>query len=335
MKNKKGEFFIGTIFLMSLLATQPLATIGNSVQPTITTPSPTIPLAPQSTQAQQSQTHAQHAKNLGKNKLARFAAWASLACTSAIGVFISYKTLEEIFDYVLEQLPLLRVHHLGTAQAASALLVGPPALVSLLRLGPLGWYFYYMLYAGERLSPLLAQQSLHDLSVYVNHLQTVKSVQAELLTVIDLINQQLENKKEVLSHPIDPVLLQQLEDAINQDEAYIQQIIQQLQMFLSDEEIAEVLQSVQQPLKDIPDFSITTNLQDQAHTIAQSLQASDVDLGYDVVVLNQLIKDLIDYWQLYTTSLAEGIDSSMQFCNNVYWIEQIIITWFDRALFSA
>lgn len=334
-KRRTGEFFIAHLCMIAIMfGGHPLAALGTSVPSTVPTQSSTTTTTPSSTQAQQSQAHAQHSKNLGKNKLAQLAAWVSLIGTASFTIFFSYKTFEELFDQIMLQLPVLKIHHGGAAQIVSTLLVAPASIYSLLRVGPLGWYFYYMLYAGERLSPLLAQKALHDLSVYVNHLQTVKTVQAELLAVIDLINQELDAKKQPVLQEIDMVALEALGAALEQNDVYIQQVIAQLHVFLSDDEIAAVLQAMQ-PSKDIPDFSITTNLQDQAHTIAQNLQASDVDLGYDVVVLNQLIRDLIGYWQQYTVSLAEGIDNSLQFCTNVYAVEQVIINWFDRSLFSA
>ena len=273
-------------------------------------------------------------KNLGKNSLAHLAAWVSLVCSSSVGIFLSYKTSVDLFNQLFQYLPL-NILQGQVAQFASLAVVAPISIAALIKFAPLSWHFYYMIYAGERLSPFLAQIALHDLSVYVHHLKIIKLVQQELSAIIQQINQAANARNMKIKSLINPALINQLEDAVFQNDAYVQQIIAQLHQFLSDDEINYYIENGYLKHKDNFDFSIATDLQAQTHGLAQNVQVSDVDLGYDATVLNQLITELIAYWQQYTTGLAEGINNQLQFCQNVYFVEQIIINWFDRSLASA
>lgn len=286
-------------------------------------------------------------KKLGKNHLAQLAAWVSLFCSSALGISLSYTTLEQVCEKALLQLYVGKEITQSAAQLMSMIVIVPTSLVALIKGAPLGWYFYYVLFAGERVSPLLAQTVLRDLSAYIHHLHVIKDVQKELLSIIHQINQDVNvdaapTKNYAYSNgQVDPALLYILEEAIAHDEVYIQEIVAQLYQFLSAEEIHNYMHDQnmvfynQQSGKDVQNISVTSDVQLQVQNIAHALQDYDVDLGYYAIALNKLICDLIIYWQRYTTGLAEGIDNSLQFCQNVYFVEQIIINWLDRPLLST
>jgi hypothetical protein len=291
-----------------------------------------------SNQESSSTSQAAMIHSLGKNRLAQSAAWVSFICSSYMSAFVSYKTLSEFLDKCFLQIPFIKDYHEGLARNASVIILTPAVLVMLMKYASLSWYFYYMLYSGERASPLLAQEALRNLTLYVHHLKVVKSVQKELLEVIDQINQALKEQTKQ-SASIDPLLLTQLEETISHNEAYIQQVLLQLHQFLSDEDIHQYTDYEQMLFlseieKSNSASSATADLEEQMHTIVHHLQTSGIDWGYDCMLLNHLIQELIDYWQQYTIGLAEGIDNALHFCQNVYFVEQVIINVLDRTLVS-
>ena len=116
-------------------------------------------------------------KNLGQNRFAWIAAWGLLLCSSALGISLSYTTLEQVCEKVLLQFHVGQKITQLVARLMSMTVIAPASVVSLITCAPLGWYFYYILFAGERISPLLAQEVLRDLSAYIHHLQVIKAVQ--------------------------------------------------------------------------------------------------------------------------------------------------------------
>lgn len=278
---------------------------------------------------------------LGKNKAAQAGAWASLGFTAALFSWLNYKTCEQILESCMEYIPFLHSYHEKTAKIAALTITAPFSLVALMRYGPLVKYFFYILYAGERVSPLLARDALHDVRVYVEHLQSIKGVQKDLYDVINQINQMSQGdsvtpKREREAAAIDPALLMALEQAIQHDELYLHNVLQQLQQFLSAEELlsyAQELSSLQGAYA--KDYSIASELQQQTQAVITQLQATVLSMGDDTILLNNLMQGLVDYWQRYTMSLADGIDSAIRFCNEVHTAEQIISKWLDRSLLCA
>lgn len=272
---------------------------------------------------------------LGQNIMAWLGAWASMGIVTITGSYLIYKALDQIFDKSISFIPFLRPYHKKTSSIAALSLGTPISCSAFIKCGPLIKYFFYILYAGERISPLLARDALHDVRVYVQHLQTVKSVQKELYEVIEQINQL---SREQL-RGMDVELLVQLDDLIKQDEAYIQTVVAQLQQFLSHEEIELYLHDIiikHLHMKgQLKDYCIAPELSNQTQAIIMQLQTTVHSMDEDALVLNDLMHGLIDYWQRYTRSLAEGINEALNFCNKVYIAEQIISKWLDRSLLCA
>lgn len=287
---------------------------------------------------------------LGQNSLARYGAWASLGVTSLIASYMLYKTGVQSFDAALLKLPFFNAYHADTAPALSLLVATPVSAVALMKYGPLAWYFFYMMYAGERMSPVLARNALRDVQVYVQHLHVIKAIQQDLFDIIEQINQAAtvpvsadnvqfpaampealqKNVPEIIM--IDPAILIELQHALEHDEEYVHEIIQQLQLFLSIQELNEFEQELQIKSAAVV-YAIAYELQDQAQAIINVLKISEgQDMGDDAAILNHLIKDLVTYWQNYTKSLADGIDASVRFCNHVHLVEQVIVGWLDRSL---
>jgi hypothetical protein len=287
---------------------------------------------------------------LGQNSIARYGAWASLGFTALVSSYITYRTVAQGCDTVMLNVPLLKSYHADVAHAFSLLATVPISALSLMKLGPVFWYFFYILYAGERMSPVLARDALRDVQVYVQHLHVIKAIQQDLLVIINQINEvamttasgvNVQFPQEIPDHlkkaktqalAIDPQVLEQLQLAIERDEDYVQVILQQLQPFLPEQELQEFQDDLQVKSATVV-YAIAYELQDQAQAIIDVLKISaGQDMGSDAAILNHLIKDLIAYWQSYTQSLADGIDASVRFCNNVHLVEQVIVSWMDRAL---
>lgn len=274
---------------------------------------------------------------LGKNKTARVGALASLGFLTALGSFLTYKTCEQIFDAGLGYVPFLRSYHEKTAKIAALTVAFPVSIVAFMKYGFLTHYFFYILYAGERVSPLLARDALHDVRVYVEHLQTIKSVQKELYEVIDQINalsSQKDSQKKDRTPIVEAHILMQLDQAIKHDDEYLQSVLTQLQLFLSPQELDQFVQELSS-YKYHKGYCIAPELQGHTQAIITQLQSTVQCLGDDVLVLNNLMMGLVDYWQKYTMALAEGIDASLRFCNEVHTLEQVITKWLDRSLLCA
>ena len=288
---------------------------------------------------------------LGQNVAARFGAWTSLGLVSLISAYVTYKTVQETVDAAMGSLPLFKDYHADTSHVMSLMATVPLSAIALMKLGPLAWYSFYMIYAGERMSPVLARNALRDLQVYVQHLHVIKAIQQDLFAIIDEINQaatvttastpnvqlpleipETLNKKQYDTPIIDPTVLVNLQEAIVHNQEYVHVILQQLLPFLPQEELSAFEQDIQIKSATVV-YAIAYELQDQAQAIIDVLKMSEgQDMGDDAVVLNHLIKDLIMYWQSYTQSLADGIDSSVRFCNDVHLVEQLIVSWLDRSL---
>jgi hypothetical protein len=135
------------------------------------------------------------------------------------------------------------------------------------------------------------------------------------------------------SRIIDPAILNDLQEAIERNEEYVSTIMQQLQYFLPEEEIAAFEQLLQVKAPTTTVYAIAYELQEHAQAIIDVLkQSSGKDMGDDAAILDHLINDLIAYWQSYTQSLADGIDASVRFCNTIHLVEQFIVNWLDRSL---
>jgi len=279
---------------------------------------------------------------LGKNLTARLGSWASMGFLAAMSSFLTYKSFEQVFDTGISYIPFLRSYRQETAKIAALTMAFPLSIAILMKYGSLSNYFFYILYSGERVSPLLARDALHDVRVYVEHLQTIKNVQKELNEVIDQINALALQKKNDSSSVdaasgIDAHILVQLDQAIKHDDDYLQAVLAQLQLFLSWEEINHFMQerSFYRYSKSVQGYCVAPELQGQTQAIITQLQSTAQGLGDDALVLNNLMKGLVDYWQNYTVALADGINAALRFCNEVYVLEQIITKWFDRPLLCA
>lgn len=304
---------------------------------------------PQPTVLPQPNNLIQSSDQLGQNKLARYGAWASLGIVSLMSAYITYKTGVQCVDSLMRYAPFLDAYRADAAPIMGLMATLPLSSVALMKLGPLAWYFFYIIYAGERMSPVLARNALRDVQVYVQHLHIIKAIQQDLLAIIEQINEaatvtvstanvQLpleipaSLKKKSKGMVIDPEILANLQEAIAHDEEYVYVILQQLQKFLTEEELAQFEQELQIKSATVV-YAIAYELQDQAQGIIEVLKMSEgQDMGDDAAILNHLVKDLIVYWQSYTQSLADGIDASVRFCNDVHLVEKMIVNWLDRSL---
>lgn len=318
MKKLGGVFFYGLVFLFCP-ANSSLEKIQNEIEGTINTNVNEQKII---------------GSLLGKNRLAQFGAWSSLALTSAIGSFLTYKTAEQIFENIFIKLPFLNSYYRECAKIATLTTTLPLSLVAFIKSEALLRYFFYILYAGERVSPLLARDALHDVRIYVQHLQTIKSVQKELYDVINQINELSQQKKNIRDARINQDILNELTEMLKHDDAYIQTILLQLQKFLPQEELIQFLEELSH-YSNSRDYCIAPELEGQTQAIINQLQMSISSLGDDSLVLNCLMKGLVNYWQNYTASLADGINLALQFCNEVHFLEQIISKWLNRSLLCA
>lgn len=273
---------------------------------------------------------------LGKNLAAHLGSWASSGLIVGMGSFLTYKSFEHIFDVGLSYIPFLRFYRQETAKIAALIGTLPVSIIALMNYGSLSNHFFYILYSGERISPLLARDALHDVRVYVEHLQTVKNVQKELNEVIDKINELSVQKKNNVLSDLNAEIVVTLNQTIRDNDAYIQAVIAQLQLFLPQEEINEYIQaSVCSYTPNPKGYCVAPELEGQTQAIIAQLQSTVQSLGDDAIVLNRLMTGLVNYWQNYTAALAQGIDTALQFCNQVYGLEQIITKWLNRPLLCA
>ena len=270
---------------------------------------------------------------LGEHRIAKLTAWTMLCCMSLLGTAATYNFCYAFFNTVAKNMPFLDIYNHTVAQVAGGIATLPLVAAGLAKGGSLTWYTTYVFVSGERVSPILARAILSDIQVYVQHLTLLKSVEKDLLLVIDQINQmagKLEAKAE-RGVAIDPNILQQMHELIEQDEARIQQILLQLQTYLSPEEIAHYMQSAG-VARVSPAYSIAPDLFAHAQVIIDHLKNVHNDIGHDAEMLRNLINELIEYWQDYTQGLAESINADMSFCNGMHAMEQLIVKLLHRPL---
>jgi hypothetical protein len=279
--------------------------------------------------------------------MASVGAWASLAALTASGAFVSYKTLTESLDTVFSRVPLVNRQHEYIATIASRSIFVPCLALWSLRYSKLAWYFFYVFYSGEHISPQLAYDAINDLKIYVQHLNTIKEVQRELNAVILEINEavsELESAKDVgndqgvkktkKTAAIDPDIIEKLSGIIASNQAYVSEIVNQLrEIFPNDGELGEAISALLQNAA-YESFSQKGGsfLQEQAQAVVDHIQSGGKNLGYDAKMLNKLVKSLIEYWQKYTIGLAESIDAVLKRCHTVHAIEQFIVTTLDVPL---
>lgn len=295
-------------------------------------------LSPQSSpQGGSTTSQVQEAVVLGQNFNGKVAAWTTTLLVALLGTGFCYKLCSDLIDGVLRRMPLVDAYHDAMARVAGAAIAVPLASVGLMKYGPFVWYGTYILYAGERVSPLLARSILHDIQVYVQHLDTVKSVEKELREAIAQINALVGVGKRTMqpqSVPrarIDPAILAHIEELIAHNEAEIQEIVATLQLYLPKEEIAQCMYALNRGQK-APVYTIAPELLEQAQAIVDRLKLLTTDLGDDAAALNLLIHELIEYWQNYTYGLAKSIRVDLRFCNEVHMLEQFVVNWLDRPL---
>ena len=271
---------------------------------------------------------------LGQNKRAKIAAWLTTALVGALGVAGLYVTVHSLFDSVMQTIPLLQDYRGEIVRVASGTVTLPIAVVATMKWSPEVWYACYILYSGERMSPLLARNVLHDIKIYVQHLSTIKAVERDLQVAIDQINMLsgnsgADNKKNIRVQLIDPHILQKLHELINADEAHIQHVLEQLQEYLSEAEIESYVASMGVKHKAA---SFADELFAQAQDLVDHLKGFSMDLGKDAKILTELVEGLVVYWQEYTQSLAAVIDADLVFCKEIHALEQFMANWLERAL---
>lgn len=279
--------------------------------------------------AEHGQSNEYPVEGLGDVVYARVGAWTSLSTVAAVSAFLTHKTLEQGLQKGLAYIPFIsdeRRAHLATI--VSGLVIVPASTVICMKYGKLLWYFFYIIYAGERISPLLARRALNDLHVYIQHLNTIKLVQKELKSLIEQINQATSEVTKRDKETIDPFLLAALESLVTVNEQYIKEVLDNLHSYLAPDD--DLLPVVLNSIKRVKS-AVTSGLQEHAQAVVQHLQRPE-DLGYDATLLNVLVKELIDYWQNYTIGLASGIDVALNTCQTVHAMEQFIVTVLDRPL---
>lgn len=271
------------------------------------------------------------------------AAWGSLSALTVSGGFLAYKALGSSVDAVFSRLPLINRQHEYLSTVVSRSAMAPLLALWSLRYSKLAWYFFYVFYSGEHISPQLAYDAMNDLKIYVQHLNTIKEVQKELNAVVVEINQavnelesvqETETSRRTCKRAIDPDLMAKLNELIVSNEAHVAEIIAQLREIMpNNSELEAVIAAILQSSGQVaPAQRAGSFLHEQAQAVVAHIQAGAKDLGYDAQVLNDLVKNLIEYWQKYTIGLAVSIDTVLQRCHAVHAIEQFIVTTLDVPL---
>lgn len=271
---------------------------------------------------------------LGANSKARLAAHASLGLTFCVGHWFIATTIQEILAHCAYFLPFLKEY----AESKRFSLVGafPLSLMGLINYGPVVDYFFYILYAGERVSPVLARDVLYDIRVYIEHIQTLKNIQQQLIDIINQLNEFDAQNTTTHSTQKSPgqlvgrslhVIAQKLSLSVAQHEKRIQEFITQISEFLTSYEIPAFKVATEC-------YSVAADLKDETQAIIVQLQSSITGLGTQAPVINSLLNKIINYWRQYVDGLASDIVEGIKFCQTIYHVESFVTHVLVRPLVS-
>lgn len=266
------------------------------------------------------------------DKLGRVGAWCSVLALFASEAVLVEKLVETGCDRFFTHIPgLSELKGSGISSLIGSACSLPVTCISFARFREIVWYFFFILYTGRRASPQLAREALKGLSSYIEHLNMLKEVYRELEQLLRSAEQAADQSGSGRSvdsggdvgnggnggrdtQAIAKKLILLVQDAVASGEAYVVQVKNKF-------EVLGIYQLAQ--LSDEP-VQKSRAMQEEATRLTH--------LAIDLSALDRLVRDLLSYWNSYLSGLVSTIDAQVSLCQNVYAVEQFIITMLRKNL---
>jgi len=261
------------------------------------------------------------------DKLGRLGAWGSVLALFATEAVFVEKLVETGCDRFFAHIPgLSELKGSGVSSLLGSAIALPATCVSFARSREILWYFFFVFYTGRRASPQLAREALAGLSNYIDHLNMLKEVYRELEQLLRSAEQAAEQPTGGRdSQAIAKKLILLVQDAVASGEAYIIQAKTRFEL-LGIYELAQYAEEPQSKFIDergLPAISYIRSAREEMRP---------AQLAIDLSALDRLVRDLLNYWNSYLAGLVSTIDHQVALCQNVYAVEQFIITVLRRNL---
>lgn len=257
----------------------------------------------------------------------RFARIGACVTTQALfaGSFIALERLgENSISYITSLLPY--ADQLATTKfphLVSSMITLPLLAYTYVTYRQLTWYCAYILYSGKQISPLIARDTAQHLDSYVRCMEMIQETHKQLEELIAkaeacVAGSAKEQTLRLIGDSITAVFERELTDA----HAYAEKVRDQLkELGLTDSCMAYSARSGH-----VTYMLDLSRIRELAHPDLSKL---------DIDILDQLIKNILDYWHTYLTTLAASIDKRVALCQKIHAIENFVSNVLNRPLFPA
>jgi hypothetical protein len=287
-------------------------------------------------------------------------AWASVFGVYAMGSALCYTATAATMRYALGWVPFLPPEAVNSSAFVTGLAVTVPTTATLfVHYRVPTWYFFYILYKGERVSPMLAKQAMQELSKYAQYLDTIKKIYRELEQLIKTVEQSMSKPPMASGHSggvgnssgntsgyggstsqtgtgglnnqkatpiIDPAVWLEMAAAIANGEEQLAQAQTQITPLLPPPPLPSKIKQPKIAHIDARWNYYTNKMHQCLRALEQTVSETEV------AELGSLAKQIVGYWHAYVTNIAHTADVQVQRCLQVYTIEQFIETVLRRDL---
>jgi hypothetical protein len=259
-----------------------------------------------------------------QNRFARLGAWVTTGLLFGGGLVGVEKICEKTTAHIVSLLPFGRTiagsHFPRLVGGAVSL---PLATYLYVKYHKLIWYLAYILYSGKQISPIIAREIAQHLDSYVRCMAMIRQIHQELDVLLKnaescVAGSGKEQAIRLISQSIDAVFERELADA----DVYVKRVHRQL----ADINLAETCKH----------YSLRGGRVTYSFDLTCMRGFEHPDFSkIDVETLDHLIRDILNYWHDYLTSLAASIDQRVVFCNKIHAMENFISGVLNRPLLPA
>lgn len=187
----------------------------------------------------------------------------------------------------------------------------------------LAWYFSYVMYSGKQASPAIARKITQYLDSYIRCMEMMSDIQKQLDATIQkaeksVIGSGKEQTIRLVRASIAAVFERELADA--------QRYCDQTRERLGKLELTDVCTTYSpRGGKVLYKIDLSSLRQFESRSLSR----------VEIQTLDNLVKNILEYWHAYLTSLALAIDKQIALCKQVHALERFVSTVLNRPLLPA